>query len=153
MNTPVVVPSQFLTALLTLGLIVVAALQSALVGGIDTVEALQLVALLAGGVVTYFAPLLKSGWAAGFKVVGAVLGAILIAVIGVVEANATGGPLWTAETVTLVFFAALNALAAQFGVDKRVADTKAALADPAVPNAVVTAQDPGAVQAAVSNGG
>lgn len=148
MNTPVVVPSQFLTASLTLGLIVVAALQTALVGGVTTVEALQLAALLVGGIVTYFAKILPSGWQPALKVGGAVLGAVLVAIIGVIDSVNNGGPVWTAETITLVFFAGLNALAAQFGVDKRVAENREALADPAVLNAIVQAKDPSGVQAA-----
>lgn len=152
MNAPVVVPSQFQTALLTVGLTVVAALQAALVGGLTLTEGLQLLALLVGGIVTYFSPLLGGHWAAGLKVGGAVLGAVLVAVISVIDSSITGSPVWTPETVTLVFFAGLNALAAQYGVDRRVTEAKAALADPEVPNAVVQAKDPGAVHTVVLGG-
>lgn len=152
MNAPTVVPSQFQTALLTLGLTVVAALQAALLGGLTLTEGLQLLALLVGGIVTYFSPLLGGKWAAGLKVSGAVLGAVLVAVISVLDSAVNGGVVWNAETITFIFFAGLNALAAQYGVDRRVADTKAALADPEIPNSVVQAKDPGAVHTVILGG-
>lgn len=151
MNTTLV-PSKYTTALLTVGLTVVAALQAALVEGIDVVESLQLLALLVGGIVTYIVPLLAHGWAAFLKVAGAVLGAVLVAAIGVFESLTTGANFWSTETIVLLFFAGLNALAAQFGVDQRVDTAKEALASPSVSNKVPGTVDPTATAAAQSEG-
>ncbi len=145
------VSSKYLTPLLTIGVIVGAAFQTAVVGGISIVEALQLLGLLVGAIVTYLVPVLATGWAAAGKVGGAVLGAILAAAVPVFD-YANGGVGFTAETITMIAFAGLSALAAQFGVDQRLTETKAALADPNTSDKVPQAVDPAAVKALVYRG-
>jgi hypothetical protein len=142
--------SKYLTPLLTIGVIVGAAFQSAIVGGVTLVEALQLAGLLVGAVVTYVVPVLDKGWAAGAKVGGAVLGAILAAAIPVFD-GLNGGPGLNAETAVIILFAGLSALAAQFGVDQRVDAVKEALASPNVSNEAPKAVDPKATQFAIQS--
>lgn len=146
------ISSKYLTPLLTIGVIIGAAFQTAIVGGITTVESLQLLGLFVGAVVTYLVPILKSGWAAAGKVGGAVLGAVIAAAIPVFDL-ANGGTGFTAETITMIAFAGLSALAAQFGVDQRLDAVKEALASPAVPNAVPEAVDPAATAAVITQDG
>lgn len=143
------VPSKYTTAIFTIILTVVAAFQAAIVGGLTLVETLQLLALGVGAVVTYYAPLLEGRWAAGLKVFGAVIGAVLIAAIDVISSAVAGTNPWNVETITLIFFAGINALAAQYGVDRRVDSAKAGLTDPKVPNAEVYAVDPPASNVAL----
>lgn len=147
MNPISVIPAKYTTPLLTIALIVGAAFQTAIVGGITSVEAFQLGGLIVGAIVTYIAPLLKTGWAAGLKVGGAVLGAVLAAIIPVID-TVNGGPGFNAETITMIAFAGLNALAAQFGVDQRIDAVKEALTSPQTPNAPVEAVEPVAVESA-----
>lgn len=143
------IQSKYITPLLTIGVVVGAAFQTAIVGGVSTVESLQLIGLLIGALVTYLVPVLETGWAAAGKVGGAVLGAILAAAVPVFD-YANGGVGFTAETITMIAFAGLSALAAQFGVDQRITEVKAALADPNTSNAVPEAVDPAAVAAVVN---
>lgn len=149
MNT--LIPKKYLTATLTLAILVGAAFQAALVGGITVVEALQVAALLVGGVVTYYSPLVAGKWPGVLKVAGAVIGAVLVAIISVFDSAANGTPIWNTETVTLIVLAALNALAAQFGVDQRIDATKEAVAAPEVTTAQIDAADPQAANV-VANG-
>lgn len=106
--------SKFLVAFIQLAVLVVAALQAALIDGLTEVEVYQLAGLLVGGIVTYFAPLLQNGWAAALKVIGAVLGAVIAAIIPLLAGE------WTASSVLIVVLAGLNTLAVQIGVDVRV---------------------------------
>jgi hypothetical protein len=145
------ITSKYLTPLLTIGVIVGAAFQTAIVGGVTTVEALQLLGLLVGAFVTYLVPVLSKGWAAAGKVGGAVLGAVLAAAVPVFD-YANGGVGFNAETITMIGFAGLSALAAQFGVDQRLTEVKAALADPDTSDRVPQAADPDAVKVLVYRG-
>ena len=146
---PVVIANQWQAAILGAIVTLVFAVQTAMTGGFSQVEAWNFLALAAGVVVTYIAPILASKWASFLKIGGAVLAAVAIAIVAVVD-TANGGAGWNAETTVGVVFAGLNALAAAVGVGQRVAEVKAALADPAVDNAQVVAADPKGVQAAVA---
>ena len=146
MNT--LVQSKYLTALLTITLLTLAAFQAAVVGGLTVVEGLQLLALFIGAVVTYFAPLTTGSWPALFKVLGAVIGAALVAIISVINGAVEGVPVWNAETIALVAFAAVSALATQFGVDQRVDAVKAAIAAPEVTEHEIQVVDPKAAAVA-----
>lgn len=140
-SAPALIPSKYTTAILTLAIVVIAGFQSALVGGISEVEAFQFAALVVGAVVTYFAPLLISSWAAALKVLGAVAGAVLAAVPPIID-TANGGQGFTPEAIVMLIFAGIMALAAQFGVDVRIDSTAKAIANPAVSNDEVYVIDP-----------
>lgn len=146
-STPTIIPSKYMTAFLTLAVVVIAGLQSALVGGISEVEAWQFAGLVVGGVVTYIAPLLKTGWTAAVKVIGAVVGAVLAAIPPIVDTT-LGGPGFTGETIVMLIFTGVVALAVQFGVDIRVDSVKKAIADPTVENSEVYVLDPSAYRVA-----
>ena len=137
--------NKYLTPILTIILIALGSFQAAISDGMFAdVEKWQLAALTLGAIVTYAAPLTTGRWPAVFKVGGAVIGAAIATIIGFVEV----GTIFDMNTITIVVLAALNALAAQTGADARVDEAAAGLADPGVPNAVVTANDPVAAQAA-----
>lgn len=135
--------NKYLVALLQVLLLFVAALQAALTDGLITpTEYWQLAGLFVGAVVTYYARILDKGWAAGLKVMGAVLGALIAAVIPFLTSG------WTPEAAAIVALAVINALATQFGVDMRVDAGKEVLADPGQSNQIVTAVDPSIVPVA-----
>lgn len=150
--TPVLIPSKYQAATLGVILTVVFALQGVIGGGLTQVEGWNLAALAAGVIVTYWAPLLASNWAAFLKVGGAVLAAVAIAIVSVIDV-ANGGPGWNAETTVAVVFAGLNALAAAVGVNRRVDEVTTAVKDPGIDNATLTAIDPKGVQVAVQEHG
>jgi len=151
-SSPVVIANKFQAAILGAILTLVFAVQTAMTGGFTEVEAWNFGALAAGVVVTYIAPLLAIKWAAVLKIGGAVLAAVFIAIVAVVDVN-NGGQGWNAETSVAVVFAGLNALAAAVGVAQRVTEVKANLADPAVDNAQVVVADAKAIPAAVAGSG
>lgn len=138
-----IVLNKYATALLQFVLVLVLAVQASMSEGISTVEAWQLGAVAIANVGTYFVPLLSSGWIGAGKTGVAILGAIVAAIIPLVN-NA-----WTAETITIVILAGLNALAAQAGVGIRVDSSKAQLAAPEVADVVPVTVDVDAVKAAV----
>ena len=144
---PVVVANQFQAALLGAVVTIVFALQTAMAGGFSQAEGWNLLALSAATVAIYIAPVLPSKWASVLKVGAAVLAAVAIAVIPLVD---VGGPGWTVETTIGVAFAGLQALAAAVGVNQRVAENKALLADPVVDNSKVVAADPQGARAAAA---
>ena len=135
--------NKYLVALLQVLLLFVAALQASLTDGLITpTEYWQLAGLFVGAVVTYYAKILDAGWAGALKVAGAVLGALIAAVIPFLT---TG---WTPESITIVVLAVINALATQFGVDMRVDSAKQVLADTRVDDVAITEVDPRSVAAA-----
>lgn len=144
------VNSKYLTPIFTVLILVFASLQTALVGGLELVESLSLAALAVGGFVTYIAKFLPGGWPAVSKVAGAVVGAVLVAVIAVLDGSVFGGAGFNAETINWIFYAGLQALAAQFGVDARVDTAEGLLADPKVSNASVYVMDSSAYNVAVA---
>jgi drug/metabolite transporter (DMT)-like permease len=132
--------NKYLVALLQVLLLFLAALQAAVTDGELTVtEAWQLAGLFVGAVVTYYAKILDTGWAAMLKVSGAAIGALIAAAIPFLT---TG---WDASAVAIVAFGVINALATQFGVDIRVDSTAEVLADPGQSNAAILQVDPAAV--------
>lgn len=147
--TPVVIANEFQAAILGAIVTLVFAVQTAMTGGFTETEAWNFLALAAGVIVTYLAPLLKSKWASLLKIGGAVLAAVAIAIVAVVD-TANGGVGWNSETIVAVVFAGINALAAAVGVNQRMAEVKANLADDATDNAQVVVADPQGVQAAVA---
>ncbi|UAJ16131.1 membrane protein [Microbacterium phage RikSengupta] len=136
--------NKYAVALLQVLLLFVAALQAALTDGLITpTEYWQLAGLFVGAVVTYYARILDAGWAGALKVAGAVLGALIAAVIPFLT---TG---WTSEAIAIVALAVINALATQFGVDMRVDSAKEIIAKNGhVTDAIVEVDPKAAVSAA-----
>lgn len=142
-----IIPSKYTTAILTLVIVVLFGLQTAMVGGLTDVEVFQFWALVAGAIVTYLAPVLATGWSAAVKVAGAVAGAVLAAVPPIID-TANGGPGFTPEAWIAIGFAGVLALATQFGVDVRIDAAKTGILDPAVENVKVFQLDPAAYRVA-----
>lgn len=141
--------NKYLTAILTIVLLAVGFFQTSISDGDFTaLEKWQFAALLVGAVVTYIGKVVSGPWPGILKVGGAVLGAALAAIITAVGT----GSLFDTNLYTIVILAALNAFAAQIGVDARVTDAKAALADPTITTKEVVAKDSGAAEAAISRG-
>lgn len=131
--------NKYTAAMLQFILVLVTALQASLSGGLDTVEIWQLVALAVASVGTFFLPLVAGPWAGALKTGVAVLGAIVAAIIPLVNG------VWSSEASIIVVLAALNALAAQIGVSVRLDEVKAQLAAPEVSNVIPLTVDPKAV--------
>ncbi len=149
--TPTLIPSKYQAATMGLILTVVFAVQTAITGGITAVEAWNIVALAAGAIVTYYAPLVASKntlVAAWLKIGGAVIAAAIIVIVDALNSGLS----WNAETIIAVAFAALNALAAQIGVSARVSEVKAALVSADVPNNEVVAADSKGVKQVAESG-
>lgn len=134
--------NKYTVAILQLAILMIAAVQAALAGGLDIIEIWQLVGLFAANVGVYIVRVLPGAWAAGLKVAVAIVGAIVTAVIPLVNG------VWNAETFLIVVLAAVSAFAAQFGVDVRVDAQKAAIASPTVSSEAAAVVDPTAAAAA-----
>lgn len=142
------ISSKYLTPLLTIAILALGFFQASVSDGDFTIlEKWQLAALLVGAIVTYIAPLTTGKWPAIFKVGGAVIGAVLAAIITAV----TEGTVMDASLITVIVLAGLNALAAQTGTDSRVDAAKEALAAPNVANNVPETVDPVATQVAANS--
>lgn len=116
--------NKYTVAILQLVILMIAALQAALAEGLSVIEVWQLVGLFIANVGVYIVKVLPSGWAAALKVGVAVAGAIVTAVIPLVNGY------WNAEAFIIVLLAAVSAFAAQFGVDVRVDTQKDAIVSP-----------------------
>jgi len=139
------ISSKYLTPLLTIAILALGFFQASISYAVFTdLEKWQLASLLVGAIVTYIAPLTSGKWPAIFKVGGAVVGAVLAAII----TGVTEGSVFDANLLTIIVLAGLNALAAQTGTDSRVDAAKEALAAPNVPNSVPEVVDPAATEAA-----
>jgi hypothetical protein len=141
--------SKYLTPILTIVLLAVGFFQTSISDGEFTnLEKWQLAALFVGAVVTYIGKILPGPWPSALKIGGAVIGAALAAIITAVQT----GSVFDTNMFTIIILAALNAFAAQIGVDARVTDSKALLADPLVTHEEAVAADSTAVTAALSRG-
>lgn len=137
------IPSKYLTAILTFIITILYSLTTFVVGGVTEVEVFQIAALVVSAAAIYLVPLATFAWAAGFKVLTAVAGAVLTAIPPIID-TANGGPGWTPETVLTVIIAAFLALATQFGVDVRVDTMTKHVVSPNTNNDELFAVDPGA---------
>jgi len=118
MNT---VFQKYATAILSLSVLLLGAVGTALHGTVSAVDILQLVILFLGGIVTYIVPLLPGGWSGGLKTgVG-----IAAAAVALVIPYVTQGSITTAQ-ILLVVVGVIQAAATQLGVAIRI-DGKLAL--------------------------
>ncbi|QIN93849.1 membrane protein [Microbacterium phage Alakazam] len=134
--------NKYLAGLLTVAVLFITAFQAAVQDGITVTEAWQLAGMFVGAIVTTFVPITPGKWAASLKVLGAVIGAGIAAVIPFLT---TG---WDASAITIVVLAVVNTLAVQLGVNVRVDSARAALADPAKSDNAILQVDPKAAVAA-----
>lgn len=139
------VNNKFITPLVTIAILVVGFIQVANSDNdFTTLEKVQLLALIVGAVVTYFAPLTKGRWPGIFKVGGAVIGAALAVIITALME----GTVIDSNLLIVVILAALNAFAAQTGTDARIDAQKEVLVNPDLPTRAGAAIDPIAAKVA-----
>ena len=101
-------------ALVSIALAAVVFLQSAFADDLDAAEVAQLVAIVAGAVITFLVPLLSGPWAGGLKT-GAAIAAAAAAAIAPFLLTGTITP----EQWMVVALAVLNALGVEVGVQAR----------------------------------
>lgn len=135
--------NKYLAGLLTLAITVLtAAVAIPTESWQDAATVWQFAGLVVSTIVTIFLPLSSGAWAAAIKVIGSLVSAV---VANVVAFLVSGGS-WGVMQWMLLGLAVLLALAAELGVQVRLASTKAALAAPAVPDSIPIAVDPQAVR-------
>lgn len=134
--------NKWFIALLQLAVALVTGLQVMRVDGISVTEGWQFGGLAVAQVGVVALPLLKGGWHAALKVIVALAGAGITAIIPLVTNT------WTVDSTIIVILAVLNAAAVQFGIDARVDGVKEALADPNVANSKVFTIEPVVAQIA-----
>lgn len=113
--------NKYLVALLSIALVAVNGLQAALEGGLDLVEALQLIPVIVAAIISYLVPLVNGPWAGALKTGLTVLAAAAAAIIPF----ATVGFIEPSQ-VMIVIYAALQALAVEVGVNVRKDDLRLA---------------------------
>lgn len=146
------ISSKYAVAFIQVAVIFVTALAAAITDNVlSTVEAFQVGGILLGAAVSVFAPLLTTGYAGLLKLLGAVGGAVIAAVIPIID-SANGGAGWSASAIIIVILAGLNALATHVGVDVRIDAAKQALVSPEVNNIVPEVVDPVATDIARQRG-
>lgn len=115
--------NRYLAALLSIAVLVLGALQVALQNGLELVEVVQLVPIVAGAVVTFVVPLLEGRWAGGLKTGAAIVATAASAIVPFVLQGYI-----TPEQLVIVAIAVLNALAVEVGVQVRQYSTALSLA-------------------------
>lgn len=139
--------AKFAPALLPLAVLLLGGLQTAFADNdISSTEVWQLIALSAGALVTFIVPLLKGPWAAGLKTGANVLAAVAALIIPILPQFE-----WSATSVLFIVIGAIQALAAQIGVDIRLDQAKTVIDSretAGVPT--ITSLDPAAVDAVIA---
>lgn len=105
---------KYAAALISIALVAFAFLKTAFADELDAAEVWQLVALVAGAVITFLVPLVPGKWAGALKTGAAALAAVATAVVPF----ALQGSL-SYEQITVVALALLNALGVEVGVQAR----------------------------------
>lgn len=106
--------NKFAAALLQLAVLVLGAVQAALIDGITATEVWQLIALGAGAAGTFFLPIVDDAkWKGVLKTGSAVAAAVAAAVVPLV------GGAFDANAMIIVVLAFINALAVETGVQMR----------------------------------
>lgn len=142
------ISSKYAVAFIQVAVIFVTALAAAITdNNLSLVESFQVGGILLGAIVSVFAPLSATGYAALLKVIGAVGGAVITAIIPIID-TLNGGAGWSPSAVIIVILAGLNALATHVGVDIRIDAAKEVLAGNPSSPVVATDVDPVAVEIA-----
>lgn len=128
--------NKWAVALLQLVFVAITALQVYREGGLTETEAWQFGALVISAAAAVYLKLLKGGWHQALKVSAAIAGAVIAAIIPIVNDT------WTLDTWILIILAALNALVIHFGVNARIDGVEQVLADPSLANRPVAVVDP-----------
>ena len=110
---------KYATAIFSLAVLVIGALQVAVATGITPTAIAQLVVLALGGVITYLVPLVPGKWSGVLKTGIAILAAVIVLVIPYITAGTI-----TLDQILLVVVGAINAAATQLGVNIRKDDTQ-----------------------------
>lgn len=140
--------NKYLAGLLTLAITVLtAAVALPETAWRDAATVWQFAGLVVATIVTIFLPLSKGSWAAAIKVIGSLFAAVVANVV----AYLVGGGEWGVVQWMLLGLAVLLALAAELGVQVRIASTREALAAPSVSDSAVVAADPQAVRVIDAN--
>lgn len=125
-------------AIVSILLVATQFVKGAIGDGFDAAESWQLVALVAGAVVTFIVPLAKGKWTGLWKTGATLLGALAAAVV---PFALSGGI--TPEQVTTVVLAVLTALGVEVGVEARKSGLiDARGGDPAAVPVVTSLPDP-----------
>lgn len=141
--------NKYLAGLLTLAITVLtAAVAIPEAAWRDPATVWQFAGLIVSTIVTIFLPLSNGAWAAAIKVIGS----LATAVVANVVAYFAGGGSWGVMQWMLLGLAVLLALAAELGVQIRIASTEEALADTSASDPAVVAADPQAVRAVDAGG-
>ena len=105
---------KYSAALISIALVAFAFLKTALANDIDAAEVAQLVALVAGAIITYLVPLVSGPWAGVLKTGFAAVAAAATAIGPFVLQGYISAEQWT-----VVILAVLNVLGVQVGVAAR----------------------------------
>ena len=127
---------KYLAAVVPILTAAVVFLQSAFVDELDAAEVAQLVAIVAGAIITYLVPLLPGSWAGGLKTGAAILAAAATAIAPFVLQGYV-----TAEQWMVVALAVLNALGVEVGVQARSSALEAAAGEVVRPDTSAAAFD------------
>ncbi len=128
--------NKWFVALLQLVITAVTGLQALRADGISATEAWQFAGMIVAAFGVVFLPLLENGWHQAVKVIVALVGAGITAIVPLVTND------WSIDSAIIVALAVLNAAAVQFGVDARIDGVKAVVSDPAQSNSKAAAVDP-----------
>jgi hypothetical protein len=119
---------KYAAAVISILLTAFAFLKTAFADELDAAELWQLIALVAGAVITFLVPLVPGKWAGALKTGAAALAAVATAVVPF----ALQGTL-TYEQLSIVALALLNALGVEVGVQARKSVIDAGTAAPGAP--------------------
>lgn len=115
---------KYSAALISIALVAFAFLKSAFADSLDAAEVAQLVALVAGAVITFLVPLLSGPWAGGLKTGAAIVAAAATAIVPFMLQGFISPEQWT-----IVILAVLNALGVEVGVSARASAIKSPSVD------------------------
>lgn len=137
--------NQFLAGLLTLAITVItAAVAIPEAAWADAATLWQFGGLVVSTAVVIFLPLSKGKWAASIKVIGSLVAALVANVVALLTTEGD----WGFTQWLLIGLALLNALAAELGVNARIAELKSDIVDNGKSTDAARAADPAGVAVA-----
>lgn len=130
---------KYAAALISIALVAFAFLKTAFADTLDAAEVWQLIALVAGAVITFLVPLVPAKWSGALKTGAAVLAAVATAIVPFALQGYISPEQWT-----IVALALLNALGVEVGVQARKSNIEATRGTEGDPG--ITAVDPEGVK-------